>query len=162
MFVNNSLLKKAKSMPIRVLLTGRNKVFREGVRSVLQEEPDMDIIVGMIDPAPLVQTIEQLAPTVLVLEISHHMFNMVECIRNVAGEYDNIKMVVISIYPNRRVVESVLEAGARSYVLKHRVSEELAKAIRLAALNVTFISPEIDVRGKSDLRMVIRGSPVSC
>ncbi len=130
-------------MNIRVLLADDHKIVREGLRSLLEKEPDIDVV-AMADNG---KTARQLAgehrPNVAVIDIAMPEMNGIEAIRRISGANPGIRILALSMHSARRFVVEALSAGANGYILKDCASEELVRAIRVVADNETYLSPKI-------------------
>ena len=88
---------------------------------------------------------KKLSPDVVVMDISMPDMNGIEATRRIVAETAGIKVIALSIHSDRRLVTSMLAAGASGYVLKNHAVEELARAIRTVLANETYLSPGIAV-----------------
>jgi DNA-binding NarL/FixJ family response regulator len=130
-------------MTIRVLLADDHKIVREGLRSLLEKEPDIDVIAMADNGRTGLQLAGELRPDVAVIDIAMPEMNGIEAIRRISNENPGIKILALSMHSARRFVVEALSAGAKGYILKDCASEELVRAIRTVAVNETYLSPKI-------------------
>jgi DNA-binding NarL/FixJ family response regulator len=130
-------------MTIRVLLADDHKIVREGLRSILEKEPDIAVIAMGDNGRAALQLAGELRPHVAVIDIAMPEMNGIEAIRRISGANPGIRILALSMHSARRFVVEALAAGAKGYILKDCASEELVRAIRIVAGNETYLSPKI-------------------
>jgi DNA-binding NarL/FixJ family response regulator len=130
-------------MTIRILLVDDHKIVREGLRSILEKEPDMAVIAMGDNGRTALQLAGELRPDVAVIDIAMPEMNGIEAIRRISGENPGIRTLALSMHSARRFVVEALAAGAKGYILKDCACEELVRAIRVVAGNETYLSPKI-------------------
>jgi DNA-binding NarL/FixJ family response regulator len=130
-------------MTIKVLLADDHKIVREGLRSLLEKEPDINVIAMADNGRMAVQLAGDLRPDVAVIDIAMPEMNGIEAIRRISGEDPGIRILALSMHSARRFVVEALSAGAKGYILKDCASEDLVRAIRIIADNETYLSPKI-------------------
>jgi len=130
-------------MTIRVLLADDHNIVREGLRSLLEKEPDIDIVAMADNGRTAVQLAGELRPDVAVLDIAMPEMNGIEATRRISRDDPEIKVLALSMHSARRFVTEALSAGAKGYLLKDCAAEELVRAIRTVAGNETYLSPKV-------------------
>jgi len=130
-------------MPIRVLLADDHTVVREGFRSLIEAEGDMEVAGEARDGREAVQLARSLRPDVVVMDVSMPELNGIEATRQIVSESPGTRVVGLSMHLKRHYVAEMLKAGAAGYLLKDCPSEELTTAIRTVTRNRTFLSPAV-------------------
>lgn len=130
-------------MTIRVLLADDHKIVREGLRSLLEREPDMDVVAMADNGRAALQLTGELRPEVAVIDIAMPEMNGIEAMRRISAANPGVRILALSMHSARRFVSEALSAGANGYILKDCASEELVRAIRVVAGNETYLSPKI-------------------
>jgi DNA-binding NarL/FixJ family response regulator len=130
-------------MTIKVLLADDHKIVREGLRSLLEREPDIDVIAMADNGRMAVQLAGELIPDVAVIDVAMPDMNGIEATRRIILENPEIRILTLSMHSARRFVTEALSAGAKGYLLKDCASEELVRAIRTVASNETYLSPKV-------------------
>lgn len=130
-------------MTIKVLLADDHKIVREGLRSLLEKERDIDVIAMAENGRMSVQLAGELRPDVAVIDIAMPEMNGIEAIRRISRENPAVMVLALSMHSARRFVVEALAAGAKGYLLKDCAAEDLVRAIRTVAGNETYLSPKI-------------------
>lgn len=130
-------------MSIRILLADDHRIMREGLRSVLEKEPDMEVIAEAKDGRMTVKLAEKLSPDVIVMDITMPGLNGMDATREILSMVSDVKVVALSMHSDEQFVAGMLNAGASGYLLKDCAFEELCRAIRAVVANETYLSPGI-------------------
>ncbi len=136
-------LNMQKSRRIRVLLADDHAIVREGLRSLLEEQPDIEIVCEAEDGRIAVERARELLPDVVVMDITMPNLNGFEATRKIIDKFPQIKVIALSIHSNRRFVANMLGSGATGYVLKEGLLDELVKAIRAVTAGESYLSSKI-------------------
>lgn len=130
-------------MSIRILLADDHKILREGLRSLLEKQHDMEVIAEAENGRTTVQLVEELLPDVVIMDIVMPDLNGVEATRQIIAKAPGVKVVALSMYSDRRFIIEMLKAGASGYLLKYCAFEELVNAIKSVVANQIYLSPKI-------------------
>ncbi len=130
-------------MGIRILLADDHTVFAEGLRALLQQHPDFEVIGVASDGREAIRLAVREKPDVAVIDISMSGMNGMEATRRLRKQQPGVRVIGLSMHRESSYVLAMLEAGASGYLLKECGSEELARAIRAAAKGQTFLSPAV-------------------
>jgi DNA-binding NarL/FixJ family response regulator len=127
---------------IRILLADDHEMIREGLRSLLKEHADMEVIGEAADGRTAVSLAAMMTPDVAVVDVSMPDLNGIEAARQMSA--GGVGVVVLSARADLQATSQAMRAGARAYVPKEDAFDELAVAIRAAASGRTYISPRVD------------------
>lgn len=130
-------------MSTTILLVDDHRIVREGLRTLLGQQPDLEVVGEAADGRDAVAQARILRPEVIVMDIAMPELNGVEATRLILAELPATRIVALSMYADRRFVAEILRAGALGYVLKDGAFEELALAIRTITEGKTYLSPSI-------------------
>lgn len=130
-------------MAIRIVLADDHKMIRDGLRSLISEHGNMEVIGEAADGLSAVKLVKKLAPNVVVIDIGMPELNGIEVARQIAALKCPPKIIGLSMHADRRYVAQMLKAGASGYVLKDSAFEELVQAIETVAKGQTYLSPQI-------------------
>jgi two-component system response regulator NreC len=128
---------------MRILIADDHGIVREGLRSMIEKEPDMEVVGEAEDGMETVELAKQLSPDVIVMDISMPNLNGIEATRLILSENPKIKIIVLSIHVEKHIVKEILSAGAAGYVLKTYLFEELSRALRSVMVNGYYLSPKV-------------------
>jgi DNA-binding NarL/FixJ family response regulator len=137
------ILDSNMSGPARVILVEDHVVVRQGLRALLADEPDIEIVGEASNGREALQRVQELQPDLALMDISMPSLNGIEATRQIRQQYPEVKIVILSMHTNEEFVFQVLQAGASGYVLKHSDSSEILMAIRAALAGGSFLSPQI-------------------
>lgn len=115
--------------PIRIILADDHTVVRKGVRDILLEAGDLDVIAEAADGEEAIALIDQLRPDVAVLDIQMPKRSGIEVCRHVRAQRWPIGLLVLTAYDDDPYVLAVLQAGANGYVLKTADADDLIRAV---------------------------------
>jgi two-component system, NarL family, response regulator NreC len=130
-------------MKTRILLADDHKIFRDGLRNLIEKEAGMEVVGEAENGRKTIKLIEKLAPTICIMDVSMPDMNGIEATRKITSETPNVKVIALSMHSDRRFVLGMLEAGASGYLLKDCAFGELVNAIRQVASGSSYLSPKI-------------------
>lgn len=130
-------------MSIRIMIADDHEIVRNGLRSLIDKELDMEVIAEADNGRNAVRIALELAPDVVIMDIAMPELNGIEAARQIIAALPRIKVIALSMHADKRYVMEMLKAGASGYILKDNAYEELARAIRTALKNHTYLSPQI-------------------
>jgi DNA-binding NarL/FixJ family response regulator len=128
---------------MRIVIADDEGILRQGLSALIREQPDMEVVGEAQDGWQAVALAKELKPDAVVMDISMPNLNGVDAARQILAENPNIKVVALSMHPDRRYVTEILKAGALAYVLKCYFVDELIKALHAAAAGEHYLSPQI-------------------
>ncbi len=115
---------------IQVILADDHQMFRDGIKAVLSDEPDIRILAEVSSGEELLKSINSCMPHVIITDISMSGKSGIEVTRIITSKYPCAKVLVLSMHTNEEFVMSAIKAGASGYVPKDAGRDELLKAIR--------------------------------
>ncbi len=128
---------------MKVLIADDHGIVRQGLMSLLSEEEDIDLVGQAEDGKSAVHMVAELAPDVIVMDITMPGMDGVEATRLICERYPATRVVALSMHDEPYIVREILRAGAVGYVLKSYLGDEAVKAIRAAVKGEHYLSPEI-------------------
>jgi DNA-binding NarL/FixJ family response regulator len=130
-------------MAIKVLIADDHQIVRQGLRTLLEREPDLKVVAQSEDGRTTVRLARELAPEVIIMDVAMPDLNGIEATRQIVTERPQVKVIALSMYADRRFVVNMLKAGASGYLLKDCAYEELVRAIRVVLAHKTYLSPGV-------------------
>lgn len=130
-------------MKIKVLLADDHQIMREGLASLLEKQPDLEVVAQAGEGRAAVRLAQELQPDVVVMDIGMPGLNGIEATRQIVAAAPGVKVIALSVHAERPFVAGMLQAGASGYLLKYSAAEELVRAIRLVVQNQNYLSPQI-------------------
>lgn len=133
-------------MTVTVLLADDHPIVRQGLRHLLDEEPNVTIVGEASDGLQAVQLTEKFKPNVLVVDIMMPGLNGLEVLSQVRERSPSTCSIVLSMQSADVYVVEALKAGARGYVLKETGPSELLKAVQQVMAGQRYLSPRLSER----------------
>jgi DNA-binding NarL/FixJ family response regulator len=128
---------------IRILLADDHTVMRNGLRLLLERQPDLEIVGEAADGREAVELAAAEKPDVVVMDIAMPHLNGVEAARQIANRSPRTAIVILSMHSDESYVIRSLKAGARAYLLKDSAEADLIAAIHAITVGKSFFSPGV-------------------
>jgi DNA-binding NarL/FixJ family response regulator len=146
--------------PITVLLAEDHQIVREGFRSLLEDEADLEVVGEAETGRQAVQMTRKLHPAVVVMDIAMPLLNGLEATRQIRNEFPATRVIILSAHNDEAYVEQVIALGASGFLLKQTSSHELATAIREVQKGNKFFAPSMAGRllQNGDSKLLKRGA----
>jgi DNA-binding NarL/FixJ family response regulator len=129
--------------PLRILLADDHTVVRQGLRKVLEERPEWQVVAEAGDGREAVRLAEEHKPDVAVLDVAMPLLNGIEATRQITRRVPQTKVLVLSMYPDEAYVTQMLKAGATGYLLKDSADVDLLEAVQAVSHGKSFFSPAV-------------------
>ena len=130
-------------MRTKIILADDHKIIREGLRSLIEKQPDMEVIAEAQDGLTTVNLVQKLKPDVVIMDIGMPEMNGIDATTKITTEYKTVKVIALSMHSDRRFVMQMLKAGAAGYLLKDSAFEELVSAIHAVIAKQHYLSQKI-------------------
>jgi DNA-binding NarL/FixJ family response regulator len=128
---------------IKVILADDHHLIRQGIRSLLEDIPGIEIVAEAENGEEAVKLVQRLQPDVLVTDINMPRLNGIQAAEKIRELKLATRVVILSIHATESLVRQSLRSGVKGYVLKSSVKDELFLAIQAAYRGATFLSPTI-------------------
>lgn len=135
--------RESGDMGIKIILADDHKIVRDGLRTLLERESDMEVIAEAEDGRAVVNLAKQLSPDLVIMDIIMPGLNGIDATRDIIRKDPHIKVIGLSMHSDKRFVSGMFQAGASGYLLKDCAFDELATAVRTVVSNHTYLSPGI-------------------
>lgn len=130
-------------MPIRILIADDQQLFRDGLKALIENENDMEVVAEAENGRQAIQLAQKKKTDVVIMDINMPDLNGIDATRAIVNELPDIKLIALSIHSTRKFVSQMLKAGASGYIVKHCAFKELATAIRTVFSGKPYLCSEI-------------------
>ena len=130
-------------MALRILLADDHNLFRQGVRRILETQPDMQVVAEASSGLEAIDMAREHQPDVAIVDIAMKELNGIEATAQLLRQSPKTAVLILSMYSDERYVMRAVRAGARGYLLKDTVEEGLIEAVQHVAQGQPFFSPSI-------------------
>jgi two-component system, NarL family, response regulator NreC len=128
---------------IRIVLADDHTVVRDGLRAIVEKQPDMIVVAEAADGSECVRLVEEHAPDVVVMDIAMPHLNGMEATRRIVDAYPRVRVVILSMHQDESYVLRSLKAGATGYLLKDSLRSDVVEAIRAVCAGRSFFSRKV-------------------
>lgn len=129
--------------PLRILLADDHAILRDGIRALLTDEPDLQVVGEAENGRQALDQARALRPDIVILDIGMPLLNGLEATTQIRRDVPDARVLVLTMHQNEEYLAQVLAAGASGYVLKDVAGRELVSAIRQVAQGEPFFSPSL-------------------
>jgi DNA-binding NarL/FixJ family response regulator len=130
-------------MSIKILLVDDHEIVRYGLRCLIEEQSDMEVVGEAENGRHAINLARQLKPEIVIMDISMPDMNGFEATRQIRREIPTTKIIVLSMHHRKQFVIDMLNAGVSGYLLKTKVHEDLIRAIKAAVANEVYLSSKV-------------------
>lgn len=148
----------AKHTPIRVLVADDHPVVREGFSAIVDVEDDIEVVGQAADGLEAVHLARTLVPDVVLMDLVMPELDGVEAIARIRAELPNTHILILTTYADDEYILAGIRAGARGYLLKDALPDELVKAIRVVASGGSLLQPSVAARVLDKLSALMGGA----
>lgn len=127
----------------RIFLVDDHAMFREGLRQLIEREPDMSVCGDAADATAALASLAAAAPDLVIVDISLGGTSGIELIKTIKSQFEDLPVLVVSMHEESLYSERALRAGAMGYVMKHEPSKTVKTAIRKVLDGDLFLSPKM-------------------
>jgi NarL family two-component system response regulator LiaR len=137
---------KNTAMPIRILIAEDQRIVREGLRAVLEDEDEIAIVGEAANGQEAIQLFAQLQPDVVLMDLQMPVVDGPEATRRIREQSPDARILVLTTYATDEFIFKALRAGAQGYLLKDASANELLDAIHSIHAGQTLLSPAVAAR----------------
>jgi len=137
---------------IRLLLADDHQVLIDGLRLLLTQQADMQIVAVAQNGKQALELLKQHAVDVALLDINLPVLNGIETCKRIKADFPDITILALTSYNKGAFIQQMLKAGAVGYVLKNAAADEIVQAIRTVHAGQTYLSPSVSTKLMDTLR----------
>ncbi len=134
---------ESSSAGIRLLVVDDHALFRQGLRSLLNMQPDLDVVGEATGGREAISRTDELRPDVVIMDLAMPDLNGMEATRLIKEAHPEVEVLALSVHGTDDYVLRALESGASGYVLKEAEANELASAVRAVHGGGAFVCPAL-------------------
>lgn len=127
----------------RILIADDHDVVRKGLRALVQEEPSWQVVADVQDGRSAVVKTQELKPDIAILDISMPSLNGLDATKQIVKVNPDTKVLILTMHDSEQLIQHVLNAGARGYLMKSDAGHDLVVAIRALLLGQTFFTQKV-------------------
>lgn len=127
----------------RILIADDHAMIREGIRAILADEPDLEVVGEAVDGHEAIQNVNLCRPSIILMDLNMPHINGAEAIRTIKRRHPKVKIIVLTVHKAEEFVRSTLDAGADAYILKDDTRLELVSAIHHVQSGKSYLSPGV-------------------
>ncbi len=150
-----------KSSKVRILLADDHTIFRDGLRKLLEAEPDLEIVGEAGDGADAINMVQQVKPDILLLDLAMPRVPGLEALREVIALKSPVRTILLTAAIEKRQIIEALQVGARGVVLKDAATQMLIRAIRTVMNGQFWVGREAVADMSTYLKHQIASQPAS-
>ncbi|MRG84793.1 response regulator transcription factor [Salinibacillus xinjiangensis] len=141
-----------------MVLIDDHKLFREGIKRILDFEEDFEVVAEGDDGNQAIDLVRQHHPDVVLMDINMPSINGVEATKNLVGQFPDVKVIILSIHDDETYVTHALKTGAQGYLLKEMETNELIDAIKVVHNGGSYLHPKVTHNLVQEYRRLANGS----
>lgn len=131
------------AMNISVYIADDHTIVRDGLKVLLDEQPDIEVVGDAADGRETVRQVTELTPDVVLMDINMPELNGVEATHQIMEHCPSTRVVILSMFATQEHISRSLQAGARGYLLKESAGIEVVNAVREVMSGRRYLSPKI-------------------
>ena len=140
---------------IKIILVEDHQIVRDGIKSLLRNEPDISVIAEAADLTELNKCLNIKIPDIILLDITLPNISGIEITKIITEKYPEIRIIILSMHVNEEFIIKSFQSGARGYLAKNTTKKELLEAIRMVNESGEYFSPMIsDILVRSSIKKV--------
>lgn len=128
---------------LRLLIGDDHTLVRQGLRKILEERPDWDVVAEVGDGRDAIRRAAALKPDVAILDVGMPLLNGIDATQQIVRKAPETKVLILSMHSDEAYVTRALQAGAKGYMLKDSAGKDLLKGVAAVAAGQSFFSPAV-------------------
>ena len=127
----------------RILIADDHDIVRKGLRALVQEEPSWQVVADVQDGRSAVAKTQELKPDIAILDIAMPSLNGLDATKQIMKVNPDTKVLILTMHDSELLIQNVLNAGARGYLMKTDAGRDLVVAIRALLLGQTYFTQRV-------------------
>ncbi|RUM35310.1 MAG: DNA-binding response regulator [Desulfobulbus sp.] len=142
--------------PYRIIIADDHSLIRKGIKSIIAQTRDMEVVAEAADGIELLEQIAQHQPDMVILDISMPRMNGIETVSVVRERFDDVRILILTMHSQAQYFYQTISSGAHGYLLKDDSDTELCAAIETVQQGRIYISPQLVTEVSGEMVSVIR------
>jgi two-component system response regulator NreC len=130
-------------MAIRILITDDHGVIRAGLRALLDDVPELEVVGEASDGLEVLRKVEKLKPDIVLMDLSMPNMGGIEATRQLLQVEPDVRVLILTVHEDEGLLKEVIRAGAAGYIIKRAVEDELIHAIQVVARGDMYVHPSM-------------------
>jgi DNA-binding NarL/FixJ family response regulator len=139
----------------RIVLVDDHQIIREGLRLMLQREPDFEVVAEAGTGAEALQQVRKVSPDLVVMDLELGNTNGIETSRKILMEFPGVRILILSALADQNLINQAIETGAKGYLLKTKAANEFVRAIRAIMAGDSYLCAEVSQAVLSGYRQLL-------
>ena len=141
----------------RIIVADDHMMFRQGLKKILEERADFEIIGEASCGLELLKLLRELVPDLVILDISMPSLRGIEAVREIKSVHPNVKILILTMHKDKEYLRQAISAGAEGYLLKEDADSELFSAVGKIRQGGIYVSPKLSEELTIDWAKIRRG-----
>jgi DNA-binding NarL/FixJ family response regulator len=127
----------------RILLVDDHQIIREGLRMMLEREPDFNVVAEASNSAEALAQVRDASPDLVVMDLQLGNADGIETSRRILSEFPEVRILILSALADPNLINQAIETGAMGYLLKTKAADEFVRAIRAIMAGNSYLCAEV-------------------
>jgi DNA-binding NarL/FixJ family response regulator len=128
---------------LRILLADDHKIIRDGLRSLLDKVPDIEVVGEAENGRAAMAMCREVSPDIVVMDIGMKELNGIDATRQIIAECPGVRVIALSMHSDRQYVAEMLRAGASGYLVKDSAFDDLVDAVRAVSAGRIYLARDV-------------------
>ena len=129
--------------PMRILLADDHTLVRAGIRSLLEQVPNVEVVAEAYDGRDALRLVQEYQPDLVFMDVTMQGLNGLDATAQITKTCPGVQVIMLSMHKNEEYVSQALRVGAAGYLLKDAATAELVLAVQAVARGATYLSPAV-------------------
>lgn len=131
------------SPSIRVVLVDDHALVRQGFRRILEDDPELSVVGEASNGLDAIALVKKTDPDVVVMDMAMPEMSGLHATMELVKQRPGTKVLILSMYSDEQYVRNALDAGAKGYILKNAIENDLTRAVKAVAAGEQYLAPEL-------------------
>ena len=131
------------SASIRVVLVDDHALVRQGFRRILEDDPELTVVGEASNGTDAISLVKKTDPDVVVMDMAMPEMSGLHATMEIIKQRPGTKVLILSMYSDEQHVRNALDAGAKGYILKSAIENDLTRAVKAVAAGEQYLAPEL-------------------